>query len=258
MPRAYRYFLPGYVYHITHRCHNCAFLLRFAKDRDAYQEWLRKGALRYKVSILGYCITCNHVHLILFQHNDGDLSKFMQLIEGRAAQQYNLRKGRKGAFWQDRYHCTIIDSGLHLWNCLQYVDLNMVRAGRVKNPEQWKWCGYGEFIGLRKRYRLLDMETILDKMGYDDLEKTRKHYKEEIERRLSSEVFERDPVWTESLAVGEKSFIDSLQKQFPRVRLYINEEKTADGKNEWSIREAPTAYSHFWRVKSAPKAIKKT
>jgi len=31
MPRANRYFLPGHVWHITHRCHKKEFLLKFSK-----------------------------------------------------------------------------------------------------------------------------------------------------------------------------------------------------------------------------------
>ena len=34
MPRANRYFLPGHVWHITHRCHQKDFLLKFSKDRQ--------------------------------------------------------------------------------------------------------------------------------------------------------------------------------------------------------------------------------
>ena len=34
MPRANRHFLPGHVWHITHRCHQRAFLLKFARERD--------------------------------------------------------------------------------------------------------------------------------------------------------------------------------------------------------------------------------
>jgi hypothetical protein len=37
MPRASRYFLPGYVWHITHRCHQKEFLLKFSRDR---KRWL--------------------------------------------------------------------------------------------------------------------------------------------------------------------------------------------------------------------------
>jgi len=34
MARAYRHFIPGYIWHITHRCHKRDFLLKFAKDRN--------------------------------------------------------------------------------------------------------------------------------------------------------------------------------------------------------------------------------
>jgi putative transposase len=41
------------------------------------------------------------------------------------------KKHRKGAFWEDRYHATAIESGEHLLRCLVYIDLDMVRVGRV-------------------------------------------------------------------------------------------------------------------------------
>lgn len=71
------------------------------------------------------------------------------------ARQYNRRKGRAGAFWEGKYHATAIESGLHLWRCLRYVDLNMVRAGKVEHPSGWRWCGYDELMGMRQRYRIL-------------------------------------------------------------------------------------------------------
>jgi len=51
------------------------------------------------------------------------------LIAGRSAQDYNRRKARLGAFWEDRYHATAIESGAHLHRCIVYIDFNMVRAG---------------------------------------------------------------------------------------------------------------------------------
>ena len=52
----------------------------------------------------------------------------MQLIAGRTAQEYNQRKGKPGAFWEDRYHATAIETDEHLHRCMVYIDLNMVRA----------------------------------------------------------------------------------------------------------------------------------
>jgi putative transposase len=61
MPRANRYFLPGYVWHITHRCHKREFLLKFARSRQRYLYWLYQARKRFDVEILNYAIASNHV-----------------------------------------------------------------------------------------------------------------------------------------------------------------------------------------------------
>jgi putative transposase len=68
----------------------------------------------------------------------------VQLVAGHTGQEYNILKGRKGAFWEDRYHATAIESGDHLLKCIVYIDLNMVRAGVVKHPSEWEAGGYNE------------------------------------------------------------------------------------------------------------------
>jgi putative transposase len=40
------------------------------------------------------------------------------LIAGRTAQEFNQRKGRKGAYWEDRYHATAVASDDHLVRCI--------------------------------------------------------------------------------------------------------------------------------------------
>jgi putative transposase len=40
MPRGNGYRLPGYVWHVTERCHRRQFLLKFARDRRAWVGWL--------------------------------------------------------------------------------------------------------------------------------------------------------------------------------------------------------------------------
>ena len=42
MGRAHRLTVEGGIFHVTHRCHNQAFLLKFVRDRDAYREKLRE------------------------------------------------------------------------------------------------------------------------------------------------------------------------------------------------------------------------
>ncbi len=40
MPRANRHYIPGYLWHITHRCHKKEVLLKFDRDRRRWIEWL--------------------------------------------------------------------------------------------------------------------------------------------------------------------------------------------------------------------------
>ena len=44
-------------------------------------------------------------------------------MAGRTGQEYNQRKDRKGAFWEDPYHATAIESGEHLLRCIVYLDV---------------------------------------------------------------------------------------------------------------------------------------
>jgi putative transposase len=65
MPRANRHFLPGCVWHITHRCHQKQFLLKFPRDRRRYLHWVFEAKKRFGLSVLNYMVTSNHVHLLL-------------------------------------------------------------------------------------------------------------------------------------------------------------------------------------------------
>ncbi len=75
-------------------------------------------------------VTSNHIHLLVKDTGSEVIAQSMQLIAGRTAQEYNQRKGRGVAFWEDRYHATAIEADEHL----HYIDLNMVRADVVNHP----------------------------------------------------------------------------------------------------------------------------
>ena len=108
MPRENRHFLPNHVWHITHRCHKQEFLLKFSRDRRRWIHWLFEAKKRYGLCVLNYMVTSNHIHLLILDTGSSVIAQSMQLIAGRTAQEYNHRKGRKGAFWEDRYHATVV------------------------------------------------------------------------------------------------------------------------------------------------------
>lgn len=239
MPRANRYILPGCSYHVTHRCHDRQFLLKFAKDRDEYGKRLREATKGFDLSLLGYCITSNHVHLVINAEQTEAVSRLMQKLEGEFAEYYNRRKKRSGAFWDGRYHCTMVDSGLYLWNCLKYVDLNMVRARVVSHPRDWPWCGYHELVGMRQRYKLLDFSRLVDLHDGQTADGIRENYAAVIDRDVMQGDLCRDPIWTESIAVGGDGFVKAAAKSTEN-RVNLTTSRGPDG--TWTLREEGVSY----------------
>jgi len=211
MPRANRYILPGHIWHITHRCHKQQFLLKFAKDRRAWLYWLYQARRRYGLCVLNYIVTSNHVHLLVKDLGNGEIARSMQLISGRVAQQFNRRKSRKGAYWEDRYHATAVQVDRHLARCMVYIDLNMVRAGAVEHPSDWIHAGYHEIQSFPERYRRIDVATLTALLGFVDAESLRKGLRGWVDEALATDVLARDPAWTQSIAVGQRQYLDAIR-----------------------------------------------
>ena len=137
----------------------------------------------------------------------------MQLIAGRTAQEYNQRKKRQGAFWEDRYHATAIEAETHLIRCLVYIDLNMVRAGAVEHPSQWQQSGYNEILNPPDRKRIIDIPRLLalcNAVSYDCFQKDHLH---RVEDPLSVDRKERLADLSGSIAIGTRSFVDAVHEQ---------------------------------------------
>jgi putative transposase len=153
--------------------------------------WLFEAKKRYGTRILNYAVTSNHIHLLV--QDDGGrevLPRTMQLVAGRTGQEYNQRKNRKGAFWEDRYHATAVQRDSHLLRCMVYIDLNMVRAGVVEHPCEWPFCGYNEIQNPPQRYSVIDRRRLMALLGIGDQEKFSRAYKgwvEEARRRAGSD-----------------------------------------------------------------------
>jgi putative transposase len=59
----------------------------------------------------------------------------------------------------------IVENGETLINCLAYVDLNPVRAGLVKRPEDYRWCSLGYHAQTRNKGGFLSLDFGLLEFG---------------------------------------------------------------------------------------------
>ena len=219
MPRANRFHLPGVVWHITQRCHDRKFLLKFERDRQRWKHYLFQARKRYGLLVLNYIATSNHVHLLVQDTGRGEIARSMQLISGRTAQEYNRRKSRKGAFWEDRYFATAVSSDHHLIQCLVYIDLNMLRAGVVDHPAKWQVSGYREIQSPPQRYQIIDRHTLRSLTNISSEQALRFAHKSWVDSRIHERRSEREGVWTESVAIGSEAYVERV-KSLMSVKAY--------------------------------------
>ena len=249
MPRANRYHIPGCVWHITHRCHKQEFLLKFERDRKRWRHWLYEAKKRYGLCVLNYIVTSNHVHLLVVDTKQDVIPQSMQLIAGRTGQEYNQRKKRKGAFWEDRYHATAVETDKHLAKCLVYIDLNMVRAGVVKHPSEYGLSGFNEIQRPLSRCTVIDRSALLGLFAVASEERFLEEHHHWVEEQLRADGLRRKELWSESIAVGSEEFVEKIQQQLgarAAGRSVVVEDEGC------TLKEAQAPYSSLFEGEMGP------
>ena len=164
------------------------------------------------MTILNFMVTSNHIHLLMVDDGDRDvIPNSMQLVAGRTGQEYNQRKGRRGPYWEDRYHATAVESGDHLARCMVYMDTNMVRAGVVEHPSMWSFSGYNEIQEPRRKNILIDYGKLQRHVGTASYEQLQRSHRGWVEEYLGRGKKFRQEEWTTSIAVGSKAFVENVQ-----------------------------------------------
>jgi putative transposase len=210
-------------------------------------KWLNEGTNRYEVPILNFTVTSNHIHILALAPEDRmAIPRLMQLVAGRVGQVYNKKQLRKGAFWEDRYYTTAVQTGEHLARCFLYIDLNMVRAKVVNHPARWQHSGYHEIVKPKKRYRTINRDEVVRLLEVEEKDLS-KVYQARVKEALRKGCLSRDDIWTVNLAVGDDGFVEKIKKGVGRFvsKLNVKEEPATYGQVdrgsenslEWKIFE---------------------
>ena len=254
MARAKRHYIPYQIWHITQRCHKREFLLKFMQDRYRWIQWLFEAKRRFGLVVLNYLVTSNHIHIIVKDDSENRIiPQAIGLIAGRTAQEYNQRKKRKGAFWEDRYHATAIESGEQLLQCLVYIDLNMVRAGVVDHPSKWPHGGYNEIQAPRRKNVIIAYDRLRELAGFKDYDAFASAHRKWVQSALEEIDNKRQSRWTESVAVGSKPFIQRIKNA---MGVMVKGRSVQTTEKAFELREAQSAYNTIFSTKNrkiAPK-----
>lgn len=198
--------LPGIPLHITQRGVNRGATFTDDEDRLAFLDDLRLAATAQGVSMHGWVLMSNHVHLLVSAGQAGAASRMMQALGRRYVRGFNARHVRTGPLWEGRFRSCLVDSECYLLTCLRYIELNPVRAGLAAMPWDYRWSSVHAHLGLRPcpltrphpvfialganaatraaRYR----ELLLEPLDHERLTAVREHTRQE--RALGSPRFQ--------------------------------------------------------------------
>ena len=185
-------------------------------------------------------VTSNHIHLLVFDGGGRNvLPDSIKLVAGRTGQEYNVRKKRKGAFWEDRYHATAVESSRYLRQCITYIDMNMVRTGVVTNPAEWEYCGYNEIQNPRKRKGIIDLDRLIALLGFETYADLKAAHYKWVDSALRTNIRSKEDKWTQSIAVGSKPFIEKVKES---LGFRVRGRKIIHMGETFELREAPAPY----------------
>ena len=97
-----------------------------------------------------------------------DVSEFMKTLKQRISIWYNTTHKRYGPVWCDRFKSVLVEGRQEILLVMAaYIDLNPVRAGLVKDPMKYRFCGYAEALAGNEHLQegLRQVTGITEQMG---------------------------------------------------------------------------------------------
>lgn len=167
MSRPLRIEFEGALYHVTVRGDRGEAIFHDDVDRRQLLATIAHSVERFDAVVFAYCLMGNHFHLVARTHRP-NLSRLMQHINGVFTQRYNRRHQTKGHLFQGRFHAILVDQSAYFLEVCRYVDLNPVRAGIARRPQEWPWSSYRAHTGRIAAPAWLDSATLYSELAVHD------------------------------------------------------------------------------------------
>ena len=227
----------GGLYHVTVRCNNREYFFKEDSDFSLFLQILAVAKAIYHVRVYAYCLTSNHVHLLLGTPDKANLSQFMQYLNGNFAKAYNRKYGKTGRFWGGRFYSTVMESESQFFNTVLYIEFNMVRNGVVNEPSLWRWSSFHAHAHGHEN-PTLDFHSLYLALG-DSPEARQRAYRQIVQEQMRQKGYTRESTFSMGVIVGTEHFIQALLDKYGDLIPFYRQRKIYpfdEGKNSYSLR----------------------
>jgi putative transposase len=139
----------GQYYHVYNRGTNRQSIFSSNENYRFLIRRVKDFLPSYPIRILAYVLMPNHYHFLVGVDKDGALAPFFQRLFNSYSQAFNRQQNRTGTLFEGRAKSILIDDSSYVYALVRYIHLNPVVAGLVREPGDWKFSNYLEWIGVR-------------------------------------------------------------------------------------------------------------
>jgi putative transposase len=149
---------PGHLHYVTFSCYRRLPLLGSERAKNLFVRELARVRREYKFWLVGYVVMPEHVHLMLSEPPDAEVSTALKMLKQRVS--WKMRRRRKiesagqlrlefsedaelRSFWQARYYDFNVYKKYKMREKLRYMHANPVVRGLVRSPGDWPWSSWG-------------------------------------------------------------------------------------------------------------------
>lgn len=158
MPRGPRLAFENAFYHVFNRGANRQPIFFSDDDCRLFLKKLVDLKGKYDHSIYAYCLMPNHFHLSI-QTRKISISKIISSLTTSHSMYINNKYNRLGPLFQNRFKSILVESDRYFLKLSQYIYLNPVKAGLVKDPIAYQFSSIRETLG-REPLSILDSDIV--------------------------------------------------------------------------------------------------
>ena len=177
MARQPRLTVVGVPQHVIQRGNNRQATFFADEDYRQFLAYLSEAARKHDCSVHAYVLMTNHVHLLVTPSKPDAVSRTMQDVGRRFVQYVNFRYWRSGTLWEGRFKASLVDTQQYFLACCRYIELNPVRAGLARAPEDYPWSSHRHYalgeenalLSAHPEYQALGTGGVERQSAYRDL-----------------------------------------------------------------------------------------
>lgn len=122
------------------------------------QVMARREARTAGVEVLAYCLMPNHFHFLLRQVTEHGISEYLSQFQNSYTRYFNVRHGRTGALFLNRFKSVRIETETQLVHVSRYIHLNPYTGHVVTSPSEllkYPYSSLPSYINSQQHNRVL-------------------------------------------------------------------------------------------------------